>query len=109
MSKSDFPAIRFKEMTLDMFNALKAGEYGDGEFIMIDMLRSITVFRISVNVYDDGTCSVYRCYSGKRSWEYWLTKKVFEDIERRVKKHGSTLYGSTLYGITFIDYEHPFV
>lgn len=104
MTKSDLPVIQFKEMTLDMFNALKAGEYGEGEFIMIDMLRSKTVFRIDVNIYDDGSCDVQRCYPGKRSWQYWLTKNDFEDLERRIKKHGRTLYG-----IAFVDYEHPFV
>lgn len=104
MTRSDLPAIRFKEMTLDMFNALKAGEYGEGEFIMIDMLRSKTIFRIDVTIYSDGRNGIQRCYPGKRSWCYWLKTKDFEDIERRIKKHGSTLYG-----IAFVDYEHPFV
>lgn len=104
MSKSDLPAIRFKEMTLDMFNALKAGEYGAGGFIMIDMLRSKTIFRITVNKYDDGSCDVKRCYPGKRSWQYWLLTGDYVDLERRVKKHGSTLYG-----IAFVDKENPFV
>lgn len=104
MSKSDLPAIRFKEMTIDMFNALKAGEYGEGEFIMIDMLRSKTIFRIDVTIYSDGRNGIQRCYPGKRSWCYWLKTKDFEYIERRIKKHGSTLYG-----IAFVDYEHPFV
>lgn len=104
MTQSDLPAIRFKEMTLDMFNALKAGEYGEGEFIMIDMLRSKTIFRIDVTIYSDGRNGIQRCYPGKRSWCYWLKTKDFEDIERRIKKHGSTLYG-----IAFVDYEHPFV
>ena len=103
MSKSDFPAIRFKEMTLDMFKALKVGEYGEGEFIMIDMLRSKTIFRIDVTIYSE-RISIQRCYPGKRSWCYWLNTKDFEDIERRIKKHGSTLFG-----IAFVDYEHPFV
>ena len=103
MSKSDLPAIRFKEMTLDMFKALKAGEYGEGEFIMIDMLRSKTIFRIHVTNYPERT-SVQRCYAGRTSWCYWLTTKDFEEIERRIKKHGSTLFG-----IAFVDYENIFL
>lgn len=111
--RASTPAIRFKEMTPEMFENLEAGKFGTGEFLMIDILKSPKPFVINVSEKPNqyGYHYVNRCYSGKTSWQCWglrscgaRMRSLREDLDTRIKK-----YGRTYYGIAFVDYENIFL
>lgn len=111
--RASAPAFRFKEMTIEMFEDLEAGKMGTGDFLMVDALKAPQPFTINVSATPNERDfhRVIRCYSGKTSWRSWGlqsgnrgTRKLREELEARIKKHGRTYYG-----IAIVDYENLFI